>query len=229
LNKKSFDYSQNFNVKNERLRIGYVSSDFCNHPTAHLMQSIPGLHDRKRVEIFCYSLSPDDGTAFRAKIQREAEHFIDLSAIICNGQAADRIHADRIQILVNLNGYTRGARNEIFALRPCPIQVMWLGYPNTSGAPYMDYLITDEITSPLSLVSQYSEKLAFMPYTFFIGDHANMFPHMTEKAVIVESQQALENTQTTVDNRSIVNGTNLKPILERSDVKVKHERMLCSF
>jgi protein O-GlcNAc transferase len=94
---------------------------------------------------------------------------------------------------------------------------MWLGYPNTSGAPYMDYLITDEITSPLSLSSQYSEKLAFMPHTFFIGDHANMFSHMTEKAVIIESQQ---NIKTTVDNRSIVNGTNLKPMLERSDVKV---------
>jgi protein O-GlcNAc transferase len=98
---------------------------------------------------------------------------------------------------------------------------MWLGYPNTSGAPYMDYLITDEITSPLSLSSQYSEKLAYMPYTFFIGDHANMFRHMTEKAVIIQSQQTNNNINTTVDNRSIVNGTNLKPILERSDVKVK--------
>jgi protein O-GlcNAc transferase len=64
-----------------------VSSDFCNHPTAHLMQSIPGLHNRKRVEIFCYSLSADDGTAFRAKIQRETEHFVDLSSTTCNGQA----------------------------------------------------------------------------------------------------------------------------------------------
>jgi protein O-GlcNAc transferase len=99
---------------------------------------------------------------------------------------------------------------------------MWLGYPNTSGAPYMDYLITDEITSPLSLSSQYSEKLAFMPYTFFIGDHANMFRHMTEKAVIIESEKINNDITTTVDNRSIVNGTNLKPILERSDVKVTH-------
>lgn len=129
---------------------------------------------------------------------------------------------------MNLNGYTRGARNEIFALRPAPIQVMWLGYPNTSGAPYMDYLITDEITSPLSLSSQYSEKLAYMPYTFFIGDHANMFRHMTEKAVIVESQQ-INNITTTVDNRSIVNGTNLKPILERSDVKVKKRNVSAFF
>jgi protein O-GlcNAc transferase len=99
---------------------------------------------------------------------------------------------------------------------------MWLGYPNTSGAPYMDYLVTDETTSPLSLSSQYSEKLAFMPHTFFIGDHANMFSHMTEKAVIIESQPGNSNKiLPTVDNRSIVNGTNLKPILERSDVKVK--------
>lgn len=104
---------------------------------------------------------------------------------------------------------------------------MWLGYPNTSGAPYMDYIVTDEITSPLSLVSQYSEKLAYMPNTFFIGDHANMFRHMTEKAVIIESQKT--NSQiitTTVDNRSIVNGTNLKPILARSDVKVSEDFML---
>ncbi|CAF0783061.1 unnamed protein product [Adineta steineri] len=227
LHKKTFMHSKNLTINANRLRIGYVSSDFCNHPTAHLMQSIPGLHNRKRVEIFCYSLSADDGTAFRAKIQREAEHFIDLSSITCNGQAADRIHSDGIHILVNLNGYTRGARNEIFAFRPAPIQVMWLGYPNTSGAPYMDYLITDEITSPLSLSSQYSEKLAYMPYTFFIGDHANMFSHMTEKAVIIESQQSNPNDIiTTGDNRSIVNGTNLKPILERSDVKTMTVKVL---
>lgn len=64
-----------------RLRIGYVSSDFGNHPTSHLMQSIPGLHDRSRVEIFCYALSADDGTTFRGKIARESEHFIDLSQV----------------------------------------------------------------------------------------------------------------------------------------------------
>ena len=112
-----------------RIRIGYVSSDFGNHPTSHLMQSIPGVHDRSRVEIFCYSLAPDDNTTFRQKVSRGAEHFIDLSQIPDNGKAADRIHADGIHILVNMNGYTKGARNEIFALKPAPIQAMWLGYP----------------------------------------------------------------------------------------------------
>ena len=64
-----------------RLRIGYVSSDFCNHPTSHLMQSVPGFHSVQRVEVFCYSLSPDDSTSFRRKIAEEAEHFVDLSKV----------------------------------------------------------------------------------------------------------------------------------------------------
>ena len=73
--------------------------------------------------LFLCSLAADDSTTFRQKIGREAEHFIDLSKVTCNGKAADRIYQDGIHILVNMNGYTKGARNEIFALRPTPIQV----------------------------------------------------------------------------------------------------------
>ncbi|XP_041359441.1 UDP-N-acetylglucosamine--peptide N-acetylglucosaminyltransferase 110 kDa subunit-like [Gigantopelta aegis] len=184
LHKPLYDHPKSITSSDGRLRIGYVSSDFGNHPTSHLMQSIPGKHDMDKVEIFCYSLSPDDGTKFRCKIGREAEHFIDLSQIPCNGKAADRIHADGIHILVNMNGYTKGARNELFALRPAPVQAMWLGYPGTSGASFMDYIITDKITSPVGFEEQYSETLAYMKDTFFIGDHSNMFPHMTEKVIV---------------------------------------------
>lgn len=67
----------------QRLRIGYVSSDFGNHPTSHLMQSIPGMHNRDRVEIFCYALSANDGTNFRMKLMQESEHFVDLSVVCC--------------------------------------------------------------------------------------------------------------------------------------------------
>ncbi len=81
LHKTVFKYPKELAPDN-RLRVGYVSSDFGNHPTSHLMQSIPGFHDRSRVEIFCYSLSPDDGTTFRAKIARESEHFVDLSQVL---------------------------------------------------------------------------------------------------------------------------------------------------
>merc|ERR1719210_2016571 len=184
LHKPAYQHQKERLSSGGRLRIGYVSSDFGNHPTSHLMQSVPGHHDKSRVEIFCYSLSPDDGTTFRQKISQEAEHFIDLSKIPCNGKAADRIHQDGIDILVNMNGYTKGARNELFALQPAPLQVMWLGYPGSSGASFMDYIITDKNTSPMDVHDQYSEKLAYMPHTFFVGDHKQMFPHLVQKCVL---------------------------------------------
>lgn len=214
LHKPPYKFTREFHG---RLKVGYVSSDFGNHPTSHLMQSVPGLHDRSRVEIFCYALSPDDGTTFRGKILSEAEHFVDLSLITCNGKAADRIYADGIHILVNMNGYTKGARNEIFALRPAPVQVMWLGYPGTSGASFMDYIITDSVTSPMKLAGQYSEKLAYMPYTYFIGDHKQMFPHLKERLIVSDMQGG--SGAGIADNVAVINATDLSPLVENTDVK----------
>ncbi|CAD7078543.1 unnamed protein product [Hermetia illucens] len=222
LHKPPFKFCREFTG---RLRIGYVSSDFGNHPTSHLMQSVPGLHDRSRVEIFCYALSPDDGTTFRAKIARESEHFIDLSSVACNGKAADRIHADGVHVLVNMNGYTKGARNEIFALRPAPVQVMWLGYPGTSGASFMDYIITDAVTSPMELQHQYSEKLAYMPYTYFIGDHKQMFPHLKERLIVSDKTHG---GNVVADNVAVINATDLSPLVESTDVKEIREVVIAA-
>uniref|UniRef100_A0A3Q4AYD1 UDP-N-acetylglucosamine--peptide N-acetylglucosaminyltransferase 110 kDa subunit n=1 Tax=Mola mola TaxID=94237 RepID=A0A3Q4AYD1_MOLML len=216
LHKPAYEYPKDLKASGGRLRIGYVSSDFGNHPTSHLMQSIPGMHNPEKFEVFCYALSPDDSTNFRVKVVAEAHHFTDLSQIPCNGKAADRIHQDGIDILVNMNGYTKGARNELFALRPAPVQAMWLGYPGTSGAPFMDYIITDKETSPVEVAEQYSEKLAYMPNTFFIGDHANMFPHLKKKAVI-----DFKSNGHIFDNRIVLNGIDLKAFLDSlPDVKV---------
>uniref|UniRef100_A0A2K5QQX8 UDP-N-acetylglucosamine--peptide N-acetylglucosaminyltransferase 110 kDa subunit n=4 Tax=Simiiformes TaxID=314293 RepID=A0A2K5QQX8_CEBIM len=216
LHKPPYEHPKDLKLSDGRLRVGYVSSDFGNHPTSHLMQSIPGMHNPDKFEVFCYALSPDDGTNFRVKVMAEANHFIDLSQIPCNGKAADRIHQDGIHILVNMNGYTKGARNELFALRPAPIQAMWLGYPGTSGALFMDYIITDQETSPAEVAEQYSEKLAYMPHTFFIGDHANMFPHLKKKAVI-----DFKSNGHIYDNRIVLNGIDLKAFLDSlPDVKI---------
>ena len=136
-----------------------------------------------------------------------------MSQVTCHGEAANRIYDDGIQILVNLNGYTKGARNELFALKPAPIQVMWLGYPGTSGASFMDYIISDQVTSPMYLQDQYSEKLAYMPHTFFIGDHRNMFVHMTEK-IIIDGGGGSK-----ADNVSIINANDLAQIMQNTDIK----------
>jgi protein O-GlcNAc transferase len=215
LHKGPYEHPRDLVASGGRLRIGYVSSDFGNHPTSHLMQSVPGFHNTENVEVFCYSLSADDGTTFRLKVSQETEHFTDLSKVPCNGKAADLIQQDGIHILVNMNGYTKGARNEIFALRPAPVQVMWLGYPGTSGASFMDYIMTDATTSPLdaNTADQYSEKLAYMPKTFFIGDHKQMFLHMTTKAILMTKEKPLDR-----DNVMLVNGLDLSELMATGTV-----------
>lgn len=80
-----------------------------------------------------------------------------------------------------MNGYTKGARNEIFALRPAPIQVLWLGYPGTSGATFIDYLITDKICSPPNSEHFYTEQLAYLNQSVFIGDHKQMFKNLPQR------------------------------------------------
>nr|XP_026500284.1 UDP-N-acetylglucosamine--peptide N-acetylglucosaminyltransferase 110 kDa subunit-like [Vanessa tameamea] len=203
-----------------RLRIGYVSSDFGNHPTSHLMQSIPGLHNRSNVEIFCYALNRDDGTTFRSKIVEESEHFIDLSFITCNVEAARRINSDNINILINMNGYTKGARNDIFALKPAPIQVMWLGYPGTSGAEYIDYFITDEVSSPISTSVDFSEKFAFMPHTYFVGDHQQIFSHLK-----IRYNVKIEDEECEGDNIAVLNAAEEINVNQYINVKCYEETL----
>ncbi|EOY05087.1 Tetratricopeptide repeat (TPR)-like superfamily protein isoform 2 [Theobroma cacao] len=169
-----FNYPAPFPVKSEngngRLRVGYVSSDFGNHPLSHLMGSVFGMHNRENVEVFCYALSPNDGTEWRLRIQSEAEHFIDVSSM-SSDIIAKMINEDKIQILVNLNGYTKGARNEIFAMQPAPIQISYMGFPGTTGASYIHYLVTDEFVSPLRFSHIYSEKLVHLPHCYFVNDY----------------------------------------------------------
>ncbi|TVU36063.1 hypothetical protein EJB05_17976 [Eragrostis curvula] len=157
-------------ARTSRLRIGYVSSDFGNHPLSHLMGSVFGMHNKDTVEVFCYALSRDDGTEWRQRIKGEAEHFIDVS-MMSSDMIAKTINEDKIQILINLNGYTKGARNEIFAMQPAPIQVSYMGFPATTGASYIDYLITDEFVSPLEYSHIYSENLVHLPHCYFVNDY----------------------------------------------------------
>ncbi|KAI0567108.1 UDP-GlcNAc: peptide-N-acetylglucosaminyltransferase [Gracilaria domingensis] len=155
-----------------RLKVGYVSSDYNNHPYSHLTQSIYGLHGKgTSVECYCYALTPSDNSHWRRRIENEAEHFLDISGLSAK-QSAEAIANDGIHVLVNCNGYTKGARTELFALRPAPIQVSFMGFPGTLGAHYIEYFITDVVTSPPSLASRmHSEALLYHPHSYFVNDH----------------------------------------------------------
>lgn len=155
-----------------RLKVGYVSSDYNNHPYSHLTQSIYGVHrSGNSVECFCYALTPSDQSSWRLRIERESEHFRDISAMNAK-QSAETIANDGIHVLVNCNGYTKGARTELFALRPAPVQVSFMGFPGTLGAHYIEYFITDVVTSPPELASRmHSEALLYHPHSYFVNDH----------------------------------------------------------
>ncbi len=132
---------------NPQLRVGYVSSDFNNHPLAHLMQSVFGLHNLIRVRPYCYATTASDQSVHRQQIEREAPVFHDASHWSAE-RLVKQIVEDGIHILVNLNGYTRGARNEIFAARPAPIQMSFMGFAGTLGAEWCDYIFADETAIP---------------------------------------------------------------------------------
>lgn len=109
-----------------------------------------------------------------------------------------------IDIRINLSGQTKGARNNIFALKPAPIQAVWLGFPSTMGSKYMDYFIGDSITSPIESASNLSEKLALLLDSYFKGDHKRRCLHLMEKIYIAEDAQ----TSATF-NSVIINGEEL--------------------
>ncbi|KAL8953292.1 MAG: hypothetical protein Q9222_000858 [Ikaeria aurantiellina] len=185
------------------LNVGYVSSDFNNHPLAHLMQSVFGFHDKRRVRAICYATTASDGSMHRQQIEREAPSFHDASSWSIE-RLLNQIVGDGVHILVNLNGYTRGAKNEVFAARPAPVQMSFMGFAGTLGAEWCDYLLADKIAVPpqtlrpyrrnVDLNDQrldenndddkdqwvYGENIIFTRDTFFCCDHRQSAPDARE-------------------------------------------------
>ena len=154
----------------KRIRVGYVSADFYSHATAHLTFSLYESHDRAGFEIHAYSLGPDDGSVYRRHIERTCDRFCDVRYLSAPS-VADRIRADGIDILVDMKGYTAHGRPEIFARRPAPIQVSWLGYPGTTGASWIDYFVTDRVATPAGFENEFTEALVYMPDCYQVNDH----------------------------------------------------------
>jgi predicted O-linked N-acetylglucosamine transferase (SPINDLY family) len=168
--KTGFSYEQRRLETGRKIRIGYLSNDFFNHPVAHLMLRVFGLHDRNRFEIIGYSYGKDDGSMYRRQIQKDCDRFLDLRELSFE-DAARRIYEDKPDILVDLMGHTKDNRIEICAFRPAPIQATWLGFPSTSGAEFFDYLIGDKITTPPEHAPYYSEKLVYLPHSYLVSDY----------------------------------------------------------
>jgi protein O-GlcNAc transferase len=158
-----------WDASKKKIVIGYLSNNFRNHPTSHLMSGMFRHHNRDDFDIFCYSFGDNDQSDFRKQIQSDCDQFVEIG-MFSHFEAAKRIHHDQVDILVDLAGFTHGHRLNIAAMRPAPIQVRWLGQAGTTGASFFDYIIMDTIVAPQNHASFYSEKLVHMPHCYQVNN-----------------------------------------------------------
>src|SRR5437588_5761408 len=154
------------------VRLGYLSHDLRGDVVGRLIPELIERHDRSRFAVNAYCYGPDDGSDARQRLIAAFDSFTDLTGF-GDAAAAERIHSDGIDILIDLTGYTsENPRTRILAFRPAPIQVNFLGYRATMGADFIDYIIVDGFLAPEDQQPWYSEKLVQLPYCYQPNDPA---------------------------------------------------------
>ena len=156
-------------VDGRRLRVAYVSADFRDHPVSHLLVGVLEQHDRRSFEVFGISLRRPQENPFEKRVRAAFDRFIDVGGR-SDLEIAQLLRELQIDIAVDLMGFTDGLRLGVFAQRAAPVQVSYLGYAGTSGAPYMDYILADEIVIPPGEERHHSERVVRLPYSFLPND-----------------------------------------------------------
>jgi predicted O-linked N-acetylglucosamine transferase (SPINDLY family) len=153
----------------DRLRIGYLSSNFGMHAVSILTAELYELHDRSRVEVYGFCWSPEDNTEMRIRVRTAMDHFVRINEM-SDAAAAEAIRAAEIDVLIDLQGLTGGCRPNILAYRPAPVQITWLGFPGPTGLPGIDYVLSDKYVIPEETAQYYTEKPLYMPECYQVND-----------------------------------------------------------
>ncbi|GJJ05286.1 hypothetical protein RugamoR64_58240 [Duganella rhizosphaerae] len=167
----------------DRLRIGYLSSDFCSHAVSILTAELYELHDRSKFDIYAFSWSREDGSPIRARVVKAMDHYLRIDHL-SDEQAARAIRAHEIDILIDLHGLTLGARPNILAYRPAPVQLTYLGFPGSTGLPGIDYVLADEFLITPEMTRDFSEQPLYLPDTFQINDRQRLIAPKPTRASV---------------------------------------------
>ena len=152
-----------------KIRVGYFSADFRNHPLSYLLAEMFESHDRARFEVFAYAFGPKSNDEIRARLERAFDQFIDVRSM-SDRQITCLSRNMEVDIAIDLGGHTKHSRTDIFALRAAPLQVSYMGYPGTMGANYIDYIIGDRVVIPEELRAFYSENIVYLPNSYMVTD-----------------------------------------------------------
>ena len=173
INERQLTLDKISNLKNynhKKIRLGYFSSDLREHAVSYLIAELIELHDRTQFEVYAFSFDPGRiGDTMRPRLMDAFDHWHDVQSL-SDIEVAKLARTLEIDIAINLNGHTQGARNDIFAYRAAPIQINYLGYPGTMGADYMDYILADRIVIPEENQKYYSEKVLYLPDCYQAND-----------------------------------------------------------
>ena len=153
----------------DKIKVAYLSADFRSHPVGHGIVGVIEQHDRARFEVHGVSHSVDDGSETRARIATAVDHFHDVRER-SDRQAAALLNELAVDIVVDLGGHTEGSRTSMLAYRPAPIQVNYFGYPGTSGAEFIDYVMADRVVLPFDQQPFFSEKIVHLPDSYQAND-----------------------------------------------------------
>lgn len=167
--------------QHDRLRIGYLSSNFGRHAVSILTAELFELHDRTKFEVIGFSMGKDDGSALRKRVEAAMDRFISVENL-SDAHAAQAIRDAEIDILIDLQGLTLGVRPAILAHRPAPVQITYLGFPGSTGSPWVDYILADRYLIPENMESFYSEKPIFMPNCFQVNDRKREIAEKSSRA-----------------------------------------------
>jgi protein O-GlcNAc transferase len=160
----------------KKIRLGYFSNDFRAHATMHLIGDMFAYHDKSQFEIYIFSFWQDEpNDPYLDKIKQAADQIFFIPFMNIQ-ETANLIYKHHIDILIDLKGYTTGAKTEVIALKPAPIIIQYLGYPGTMGADFYDYIITDKIVTPVEDTEYYSEKFIYLPHSYQMTDNTQNCP-----------------------------------------------------
>jgi predicted O-linked N-acetylglucosamine transferase (SPINDLY family) len=153
----------------QKLRIGYLSGDFCSHAVSILTAELFELHDRSRFDVYGFCWSREDGSALRTRVVKAFDHYLQIGNM-SDEDAAKFIRSHEIDVLIDLQGLTSGTRPNILSYRPAPVQITYLGFPGPTALPNIDYVVADRFVLPTVLQPFFTEKPLYMPHAFQVND-----------------------------------------------------------